>query len=94
MDVGTSGPYDWSEWCHHVMTQLAVHTLCTPDHVMTVGRHATPISMSTITESSLTLTNSAIPAKGVKLGWKDAPYLHVDGAIGSNIRLLSHNSSP
>jgi hypothetical protein len=94
MDAGTSGPYDWSEWCHHVMTQLAVHTLCTPDHVMTVGRRATPISMSTIAESLPTLTDSAIPARDVRLNGKDTFYPHVDGDIGSDIRLLGHNSLP
>jgi hypothetical protein len=94
MDAGMLGPYDWSEWCHHVMTQLAVHILCTPNHAMTVGRHVTPISTSTFAESSPTLTDSAIPARGVKLGWKDTPYLHVDGVIGSDIHPLGHNSSP
>jgi hypothetical protein len=50
--------------------------------------------MSTITESLPRLTDSAIHAKGIKLSRKDAPYLHIDGVIGSDIRPLSHNSSP
>jgi hypothetical protein len=50
--------------------------------------------MSTIAESLPGPTDSAIHAKGIKLSRKDAPYLHVDGMIGSNIHLLGHNSSP
>jgi hypothetical protein len=94
MDVDTSGPYDWGGWFRHVMTQLAVHTLCTPNHAMTVGILVTPISMLTITKSLPALINSAIHAKGVRLNGKDAPYLCIDGMIGSDICPLGHNSSP
>jgi hypothetical protein len=94
MDVDMSGPYDWSKWSHHVMTQVAMHTLCTPNHAMTVGTHVTPILMSTIAESLPAPIDYVIPARDVRLNWKDTFYPHVDGEISSDILLLGHNSSP
>jgi hypothetical protein len=74
--------------------RTAAQTPYTPNHVKIVSIHVTPTSTSTIAELLPGPTDSATHVKGVKLSEKDAPYLHVDGVIGSGIRLLGHNLSP
>jgi hypothetical protein len=71
--------------------RIAARTPCTPNHATTVGRRATPTSMSTIAESLPAPTDSATLARDVRLNGKDAFYLHVDSEIGSAIRPLGHN---